>query len=626
MTTCWQRNKTLFGLAMAVLFAPPSASRAEDSTALPPDALPLDHAWGLGLNVFLFLPFGLLLAALVLEAFAVWKKNREIEPGVLFLIFAGTIAAGASVVFALMFLNIGRETGELSRFNMWMVFVGVLGCLAFYLKRKCRNQGLLTLGHALTVATRREPPRTSSQKTLIVGYRFMLGLAILTAFITLGQLPLKKAPVVAFSQLMKVKKGAVAKAEPAPATTSTPVAAPAPAAAPGGTTAASLADLLAKRPDGGNIAAAPAPAEPSAPAPVEPAAPAPATAPPAAPADAAAAPMAVADAGMTKPAMADAAAPAAPAPAVAAPAAPAAAPAAPAAAATPVVSMKLPKDTFAKFIKPVIDSKCVSCHGSTKQKGDLRLDSIDFIKKGANGRPVIAAGVPDNSSLYTKVILPPDDPDIMPPTGKGQPYTKAQAEALKQWIIAGADFGDGAGLVAAAAGAGNLKAGGKAEEARAAKLAPPDPGLVGRLTTAGVLVRPLSSNGALLDIDYSHAELSQIKLEELIPIAKNVYTLDLSKTKVKDDGLAPVAQMTNLTKLLLNKTTVSDAALVHLKGLNELETLNLYGTQVTDAGLTNLGSLKKLTKLFLFSTKCTEAGANQLKAQIPTVSVNLGDG
>ena len=41
--------------------------------------------------------------------------------------------------------------------------------------------------------------------------------------------------------------------------------------------------------------------------------------------------------------------------------------------------------TYAKDIKPIFDKSCIKCHGEEKQKGKLRLDTLEKILKGAAG-------------------------------------------------------------------------------------------------------------------------------------------------------------------------------------------------------------------------------------------------
>src|SRR5260370_13547710 len=46
--------------------------------------------------------------------------------------------------------------------------------------------------------------------------------------------------------------------------------------------------------------------------------------------------------------------------------------------------------TYAKDIKPILDKSCIKCHGSEKQKGKLRLDSLEAaLKCGEDGKVVL---------------------------------------------------------------------------------------------------------------------------------------------------------------------------------------------------------------------------------------------
>jgi uncharacterized membrane protein len=96
--------------------------------------------------------------------------------------------------------------------------------------------------------------------------------------------------------------------------------------------------------------------------------------------------------------------------------------------------------TFANDIMPILEKRCIECHGSDKQKGKLRLDSAAGIQSGGENGPVVLAGDPDHSELLRLVALPPDDDDIMPP--KGDPLTTTQIAMIRTWIADGADFGN----------------------------------------------------------------------------------------------------------------------------------------------------------------------------------------
>jgi mono/diheme cytochrome c family protein len=96
--------------------------------------------------------------------------------------------------------------------------------------------------------------------------------------------------------------------------------------------------------------------------------------------------------------------------------------------------------SFAEKILPVLKERCFSCHGPEKAKGELRLDSVEAINKGSEHGAVLVPGKPEESSFYKLLVLPKDDPDIMP--AKGDPLTEEQTKAVFDWITEGANFGD----------------------------------------------------------------------------------------------------------------------------------------------------------------------------------------
>ncbi|MBK8096647.1 MAG: hypothetical protein IPK26_06040 [Planctomycetes bacterium] len=90
-------------------------------------------------------------------------------------------------------------------------------------------------------------------------------------------------------------------------------------------------------------------------------------------------------------------------------------------------------------IRPILERTCVPCHGEEKQKAELRFDSPEAITAGGENGAVLVAGKPDDSSMLTRLLLPLDHDDHMPPPKKPQP-TPEEIEALRAWIAAGAPF------------------------------------------------------------------------------------------------------------------------------------------------------------------------------------------
>ena len=94
---------------------------------------------------------------------------------------------------------------------------------------------------------------------------------------------------------------------------------------------------------------------------------------------------------------------------------------------------------------------------------------------------------------------------------------------------------------------------------------------------------------------------------------KELRYLDLRLTKIGDEGVGSIKNLTGLQTLNLFRTQLGDKGLARLKKLTNLETLLIGGTKVTDAGLAHLRPFTKLRKLSLFQTQVSNDGIGQLK-------------
>ena len=102
---------------------------------------------------------------------------------------------------------------------------------------------------------------------------------------------------------------------------------------------------------------------------------------------------------------------------------------------------------FTDKVKPLLESRCISCHGPDKVKGGLRLDSRGAILKGGEGGPALIPGKPTDSLLLQAVMHSKKDLG-MPPKEKLTPNDVA---VLKRWIEDGAPWPASATNVTAAA-------------------------------------------------------------------------------------------------------------------------------------------------------------------------------
>ena len=92
--------------------------------------------------------------------------------------------------------------------------------------------------------------------------------------------------------------------------------------------------------------------------------------------------------------------------------------------------------TFDKDILPILNRRCVECHGKDKQKGKLRLDSFAEFNKGADGEKIVIGGKPGESQLISRILLPDSDDERMPP--KGNRLHKSVADLFTRWVEQGA--------------------------------------------------------------------------------------------------------------------------------------------------------------------------------------------
>jgi hypothetical protein len=286
---------------------------------------------------------------------------------------------------------------------------------------------------------------------------------------------------------------------------------------------------------------------------------------------------------------------------------------------------------FDTLVQPVLDARCVSCHGPDSAQGGLRLDSPDAIARGGDSGPVLAAGHPERSELLRRIWLPPSHKEAMPPRGR-RPVSASESALLAWWVSDGASF-DGTladanvtsvvqPVVEAALGPIDLGA----PAILAVQVAPAGRAAVEAVTRAGIAVAPLADGTPFLRVHATNVAgtFGDEQMAQLLPIAPQVTWLSLSGTRVSDEGLAALAQFPHVTRLHLDRTDVTDAGLTHLSRLDRLEYLNLYGTAITDAGLQQLTGLQQLRTVYLWQTKVTPAGADRLSAALPRVRVDLG--
>ena len=89
---------------------------------------------------------------------------------------------------------------------------------------------------------------------------------------------------------------------------------------------------------------------------------------------------------------------------------------------------------FEARVRPVLVEHCYSCHGADKQKGGLRLDSRDALRRGGDSGPAVVPGKPEDSRMV-QAVRHADKSLKMPPDKR---LTAEQVADLERWVAAGA--------------------------------------------------------------------------------------------------------------------------------------------------------------------------------------------
>ncbi|MEX2212660.1 MAG: DUF1549 domain-containing protein [Phycisphaeraceae bacterium] len=89
---------------------------------------------------------------------------------------------------------------------------------------------------------------------------------------------------------------------------------------------------------------------------------------------------------------------------------------------------------FETKVRPVLATHCFKCHSEEKQKGDLRLDSLEAMLVGGSAGPSLVPGKPDKSLLIEAIMYENEDLQ-MPPKDK---LSQEDIEAITHWVKLGA--------------------------------------------------------------------------------------------------------------------------------------------------------------------------------------------
>jgi hypothetical protein len=87
--------------------------------------------------------------------------------------------------------------------------------------------------------------------------------------------------------------------------------------------------------------------------------------------------------------------------------------------------------SFSEQVLPILESRCVECHGNQSAELGLNLETYDGVMAGSDYGTVIEAGSIEGS-LLVDMIESGDMPE------EGDPVPPEELELIKNWILEGA--------------------------------------------------------------------------------------------------------------------------------------------------------------------------------------------
>ena len=152
-----------------------------------------------------------------------------------------------------------------------------------------------------------------------------------------------------------------------------------------------------------------------------------------------------------------------------------------------------------------------------------------------------------------------------------------------------------------------------------------DPETFRSVENLGVRILPIENEKGLQVIAPADPPMEDQELSGLLPISNHVVSLDLTNSKVTDQGVSHILKLVNLRKLNMEGAVgITSAGASQLQALSKLEHLNLINVSLDDSVVDGLIKLESLREVYLYKTGISEEAIKRLKAERPKVFVNAG--
>ena len=279
---------------------------------------------------------------------------------------------------------------------------------------------------------------------------------------------------------------------------------------------------------------------------------------------------------------------------------------------------------YEQAVKPILEQKCIGCHGTDKVKGALLLNSPENIIKGGKGGNILVSSKDKEATMFTRIHLPMSDEKHMPPDGKMQ-LTKEEVSILSRWIKAGGDFKTKMSAIAKTDSLFILANSYKPTESNVVvkKSGLPD---LKSFNTNYCTVDYLFNGSDEIDVNFFQGNFyNPAQLKSLEKIKNQIVQLNLQNMPMKEEDIQSVAQFINLRTLNLNYTGLNIKALAPLKQMAMLNSLSICGVDFNEASLNSFLQKLKISNLHIWSTTMPLAKLQNIVSKYPAIHVTLGD-
>jgi uncharacterized membrane protein len=284
-------------------------------------------------------------------------------------------------------------------------------------------------------------------------------------------------------------------------------------------------------------------------------------------------------------------------------------------------------EVFADLVQPILEEKCVSCHNDKKTKGELKLNTIENIKKGGKTGPLYEGKDAEKSLLIERIFQDIDHKEHMPPKGKTQ-LTLEEKQILKWWVQKNSEYhlkvkelpkNDSLFRLAQK----RFSTGTKEEKYEFIKVSSET---VQKLNNEYRVINTLSKTSNALEVTLFNSKFYTPKsLEDLTEIKEQMVALNLSKVPIGDKDLKTISQFKNLRHLNLNFTKISGKDFSGLVALPHLKTLDLGEIKVDLKSFRDfLKKSKNLQSVSLWNSNLSKEELLSVEKEFKNISIVRG--